>query len=131
MLVGYPMLDDRTVLPADHPIQPYLLWTSQANDLGWKALLGKERGAHRRERSYLCSPARAKDLSGLPDTYIDIGGLDLFVDEDLEFTKRLGSAGVYVEFHLYPGVPHGFDGVRELRAAQEAVALQTKFLTRY
>ena len=40
----YPMLDDRTELPADHPLNEYLVWTHKSNTLGWAALLGKERG---------------------------------------------------------------------------------------
>jgi acetyl esterase/lipase len=44
MALNFPMLDDRTVLPADHPLHQYLIWTAKGNDLAWKALLGKERG---------------------------------------------------------------------------------------
>lgn len=36
--------------------------------------------------------------------------MDGFVDENLEFAKRLNHAGVCVDLHLYPGGPHGFDG---------------------
>ncbi|KAI0187478.1 lipase [Xylaria flabelliformis] len=132
MSLTYPMLDDRTVIPADHPVQPYLIFTSQSNDLGWKALLGKEREERTDENvSIYGAPARAKDLSGLPDTFIDVGGLDLFVDEDIEFARRLIAAGVPVELHVYPGVPHGFDHVRHLHVAQAAITSQMKFLTKY
>ncbi|KAI0535811.1 Alpha/Beta hydrolase protein [Xylaria digitata] len=128
----YPMLDDRTELPADHPNQEYFLWTSQANNLGWKALLGRERAERTDENvSIYAAPARAKDLSGLPDTFIDVGGLDLFSNEDIEFARRLAAAGVYVELHHYPGVAHGFDSVRHTQIAQEAVLNQTRFFKRY
>ncbi|KAI3323397.1 Alpha/Beta hydrolase protein [Xylariaceae sp. AK1471] len=132
MALTYPMLDDRTVLPADHPLQQYLTWSALSNDLAWKALLGKEREERTDENvSIYAAPARAKDLSGLPDTLIDVGGLDLFVDEDIAFVAKLVAAGVHVEFHLFPGVPHGFDSARHIRVAQEAISAQTKFLTRY
>ncbi|TGJ83297.1 hypothetical protein E0Z10_g5436 [Xylaria hypoxylon] len=128
----YPMLDDRTALPADHPLQQYFLWTSQANDLGWAALLGREREERTDENvSIYAAPARAKDLSGLPDTFIDVGGLDLLNNEDIEFARRLAAAGVYVELHHYPGVAHGFDSVGALRISQEAVSNQTKFFKQY
>ncbi|GAW20669.1 hypothetical protein ANO14919_101770 [Xylariales sp. No.14919] len=128
----YPMLDDRTVLPADHPLQDYLIWKSQSNDLGWEALLGRKREERTDDNvSIYAAPARAKDLSGLPDVFIDVGGLDLFRNEDIEFARRLVAAGVYVELHLYPGVAHGFDSARDLKIAQEAVSNQTKFLTKY
>lgn len=81
--------------------------------------------------SIYAAPARAKDLSGLPDVYIDVGGLDLFRDEDIKFASRLQDAGVYVEFHLYPGVAHGFDSVADIKVSQEARASQTRFFKSY
>lgn len=77
------------------------------------------------------SPGRAKDLSGLPDTFIDAGGLDLLRDEAIAFAAKLAADGVFVEFHLYPGVSHGFDGSREMRVAQEAISNRRKFLLKY
>ncbi|KAI1311385.1 Alpha/Beta hydrolase protein [Xylaria venustula] len=128
----YPMLDDRTKLPADHPVQQYLIWTSKSNDLAWTALLGNERELRTDENvSIYAAPARAKDLSGLPDTFIDVGGLDLFRGEDIQFAGRLAAAGVYVEFHLYPGVAHGFDGIRQIKISEEARSSQARFLTSY
>ncbi|RYC59618.1 hypothetical protein CHU98_g6594 [Xylaria longipes] len=50
MVLAYPMLDDRTVLPADHPVQEFLIWTSHGNDLAWTAYLGKERSKIRSPR---------------------------------------------------------------------------------
>ena len=47
------------------------------------------------------APARAADLTGLPDTYIDIGDLDIFRDEDLTYARRLSDAGVPTELHLH------------------------------
>jgi acetyl esterase/lipase len=49
----------------------------------------------------------------------------------MAFTAKLAAAGVFVEFHLYPGVPHGFEAMRHIRVSQEAVSNLTKFLTRY
>ncbi|KAI0102221.1 Alpha/Beta hydrolase protein [Nemania sp. FL0031] len=132
LMLIYPMIDDRTVLPADDPVQDFLIWTSKGNNLAWKALLGKEPEERTDENVPVYgAPARAKDLSGLPDTYIDVGGLDLFVGEDLEYARRLTAAGVFVELHLFPGVPHGFESARHIRVAQEAIAARTKFLLRY
>ena len=39
--------------------------------------------------------------------YIDCGALDLFVEESLDFTRRLIRGGVPVELHVYRGAPHG------------------------
>jgi acetyl esterase/lipase len=56
------------------------------------------------------TPARAKDLSGLPPTYMYVGELDLLRDENIEYATRLLQAGVSTEFHVYPGAFHGFEG---------------------
>ena len=55
------------------------------------------------------APARAEDLAGLPPTFICVGALDGFLDEDVDYANRLLRAGVPVELHVYPGAPHGFD----------------------
>ena len=55
------------------------------------------------------APARVANPAGLPPAYIEVGQLDIFRDEDLTYALRLGQAGVPVEFHLCPGVPHKLD----------------------
>ena len=55
------------------------------------------------------APARAVDLAGLPPTFISVGALDGFLDEDVDYATRLLRAGVPTELHVYPGAPHGFD----------------------
>jgi triacylglycerol lipase len=52
--------------------------------------------------------ARAESLAGLPPTYIATGALDLFLEENLEYARRLTRAGVPLELHVYPGAFHGF-----------------------
>jgi acetyl esterase/lipase len=53
------------------------------------------------------APTRAADVSGLPSTYIDVGTVDLFRDEDVAFAQRLMQAGVACELHVNPGSYHG------------------------
>ena len=53
--------------------------------------------------------ARAEDVSRLPPTFISTGALDLFLEEDLEYARRLMRAAVPVELHVYPGGFHGFN----------------------
>jgi acetyl esterase len=45
----------------------------------------------------------------LPSTFIAVGALDLFLEEDVAYALRLSRAGVSVETHVYPGGIHGFD----------------------
>lgn len=39
------------------------------------------------------APARAIDLSGLPLTYVEVGQLDIFVYEDIEYARRIFPGG--------------------------------------
>ena len=103
----YPMLDDRTCTTTDpNEFSGEYVWTPHSNHLGWSCLLGHEPGLA--DVSPYAAPARATDLAGLPPTYIAVGALDLFIDEDLDFARRLIRAGVPTELHVYQGVFHGF-----------------------
>jgi acetyl esterase/lipase len=105
-ILVFPMLDDRTTTP-DPELAPFVTWSYEDNLTGWTALLG-DRAGHPGVPPY-AAPARATDLAGLPPAYVEVGQLDVFRDEDLTYAQRLGAAGVDVEFHLHPGVPHEFD----------------------
>jgi acetyl esterase/lipase len=104
----YPMLDDRNTSP-DPEIVPFAVWSYDDNVTGWSALLGDAMGGA--NVPAYAAPARAADLSGLPPCYLEVGQLDIFRDEDLTYAQRLSQAGVTVEFHLRPGVPHEFETI--------------------
>jgi len=106
-LLDSPMLDDRTGSVSEpHPYCGKFVWTPESNRFGWGALLGVEPGGP--DVPVGAVPARTRDLSGLPATCITIGGLDLFLEETLEYTRRLNRAGVATELHVIPGAYHGF-----------------------
>lgn len=102
----YPMLDDRTTTP-DPELVPFSTWTYDDNITGWGALLGEAHGSD--GVSPYAAPARAADLAGLPPSYVEVGTLDIFRDEDIEYARRLAGAGVPTELHVHPGVPHAFE----------------------
>lgn len=107
-LLVYPMLDDRTcVLAEPHPYTGDYVWTAANNYFGWRSMLGQEPGGD--DVTAYAAPARAVDLAGLPPTYIATGALDLFLEEDMEYARRLLRAGVPTELQVYPGAVHGFD----------------------
>ena len=123
------MLDDRTCAhPDPHPYVGEFVWTPEKNHFGWKSLLGVEPGSD--DVHETAAPARAKDLSGLPPAYISIGALDLFLEESLEYVRRLTRAGVPTELHVIPGAYHGYGLAGAAPQARLAAMLRTQALAR-
>jgi acetyl esterase/lipase len=104
----YPMLDDRTTTP-DPYIAPFAGWSYDDNVTGWNALLGERHDDSQPDPS--AAPARLTDARGLPPAYIEVGQLDIFRDEDVTYALTLSRAGVPVELHVHPGVPHEYDAI--------------------
>ena len=114
----YPMIDDRTCVRDGSPHFGRYIWTPSDNRFGWAALLAGPPGAA--DVSPYAAPSRAEDLSNLPPTYIAVGALDLFLQEDLEYASRLAAAGVAIEVHVYPGAFHAFQNAPEARVSKIA-----------
>ena len=115
----YPMIDDRTAVRKDlHPYVGEFVWTQENNYFGWRSLLGEEPGSS--GVSPYAAAARAADVSGLPPTYISVGGLDLFLEENMTYADRLSRAGVPVELHMYPRAYHGFYRATNARVTKQA-----------
>jgi triacylglycerol lipase len=114
-LLDSPMLDDRSVTPP--PFGEYT-WGAAHNRFGWRALLGCEPGSADVPDGAV--PARAARLEGLPPSFIVVGAIDLFADEDIAYARRLIAAGVPTELHVIPGAFHGFavagDAAPQVRA---------------
>lgn len=135
LVLRYPMLDDRTRLDPEDPRGPFLTWSSSNNAVAWKAYLEgipeEEEGGEPRVVPYTTAPGRADDSHGLPPTHLGVGELDLFRDETARFAARLKSDGVEVDSHLYPGVPHGFDGNPAFSVRVKMWDNETKFVQRF
>ena len=123
-----PMLDDRTGSNDESRLRSQdLSWSRGSNRFGWRALLGTI-GATAPEA--YAAPARATSFAGFPDTFISVGSLDLFAQENLAFAARLMQDNVGVEMHLYPGAYHGFDRVPEAQLSQQFVMDRIRALKR-
>jgi acetyl esterase/lipase len=115
------MLDDRTCTREDpNPHAGEFIWTPQSKHLGWSSLIGGEPGAD--HVSPYAAAARAESLAGLPPAFIATAALDLFVDEDMDYARRLFRAGVPTELHVYPGAYHGFDSFADAPVSRQARA---------
>jgi acetyl esterase/lipase len=103
-LLLYPMLDDRTADRPDPDARHRRLWNNTSNRLGWNAYLGDA-------DPDVAVPARRRDFSGLPMTWIGVGTLDILYDEAVTYAHRLRAADVPCKLEAVPGAFHGFDAV--------------------
>ncbi len=107
-LLQYPMLDDTQSTVSQASYREIGLWSGASNDAGWAAYLGSIVPGSDAVPAY-AAPIRARDLSGLPPAFIDVGEAELFRDEDVAYASRLWAAGVPTELHVTPGIWHAFE----------------------
>lgn len=100
MVPIYPMIDSRNQSHSSKLITDVGIWDRDGAIQAWDWYLGGNKPDQH------SSPAIAADVSGLPPAYIDVGEMDMFRDEDLDFVKRLAEADIRVEFHIWPGAYH-------------------------
>lgn len=106
----YPMLDARTGSPEslyNNTFAGEYVWTKENNQYGWQALQGDYPKDD--ERRGWFSASLADNLSDLPPTFMATGSLDLFLDENVDYSRRLINAGVSTELHVYQGAIHAFN----------------------
>lgn len=104
----YPMLDDRT--GTTRRVPPFIGtigWNEAGNAVGWSSLMGVPAGSDAVPAGAV--PARTADLSGLPPTFIGVGTIDLFVEENITYAQRLIAHAVPTQLLVVPGAYHGFD----------------------
>jgi acetyl esterase/lipase len=97
----YPMLDDRMQTLSSKQFMNEGTWTGASNIEAWEMYIPGHLNS--KAVSIYAAPSRATDLSGLPPTWIDVGGNETFRDENAEYATRLAGDGVSVEFHVWPG----------------------------
>jgi acetyl esterase/lipase len=123
------MIDDRAVTrDPPHPYAGEFIWSRESNRFGWTALLGQEPGGQ--GISLYAAAARAEHLAHLPPAFIAVGALDLFLEENMEYARRLIHAGVSTELHVYPRVYHGFQLVPSAWMTQAAARDQISAIRR-
>lgn len=124
-----PMIDDRNDSPSTIRFADSGSWTRSSNALGWRSLLG-EAPADLPVPAY-AAPARASDLTGLPPAFIEVGELEIFLDEDVDYCRRLWQAGVPAELHVWGGAYHGFDRIApDSEVSRAALAARSSWIRR-
>ncbi|KAK3100867.1 hypothetical protein LTR53_018881, partial [Teratosphaeriaceae sp. CCFEE 6253] len=89
----YPMLDDRTITtPAN--IAAFASWEGDDNKTAWTAVIGEDKvGTDDVDPTIAAARMTVQDAENLPLAYVDVGELDLFRDETLEYVRKLMQAG--------------------------------------
>ena len=121
-------LDDRHITRSSTSIHDLRVWNTQTSKSAWSAYL-RDVGD---DVPPYAAPARATDLSGLPPTFLLVGELDPFCDENIEYARRLIESGVPTELHVYPGAYHGFEVLApDARVSRSALAARDSALERF
>ena len=125
-----PMLDYRTGgddCPYKNDYVGEFVWTKASNQFAWKVLAG-DKMIPKDQIPYF-SPIIASNFKGIPKTFIIVGGLDLFVDENISFAKKLLEAGVKVDLNVISGVFHLFQSIKpNSKKAKFFVELRDKYI---
>jgi acetyl esterase/lipase len=106
-LLIYAAINDRNTAQVADGEPENLFWSRENTLRCWQAYLDGRNGSE--DVPLYAAPIRAADLSGLPPAYLASGSLDMFLDDNLEYARRLNDAGVATELHVYPGAFHAFD----------------------
>jgi len=119
-----PVLDDRLETQSAREFTDVPDFARPEAEVMWRWYLGESAA----DASPYAAPARASDLSGLPAAYILCAGLDPLRDEGLDYARRLTAAGIAVELHLVPSIPHGFASIRSAAISQRLLTEQVEVL---
>lgn len=104
-----PMLDDRTAMDRSLDGIDHYIWNNKLNLAGWSSYLGNKIGTE--QVPPYAAPSRRVDLNGLPKTWIGVGDVELFFEEDKAYADKLSSAGVACKLEIVHGAPHAFEGL--------------------
>ena len=129
----YPMLDYRTASDADIYNNPYtgeFLVTKEDLKLCWEKMFAGQTVPA--DQMIYASPsvATVDQLKGLPATYIIVGSLDAFVNEDVDYANKLTQAGVPTELFVENGVPHAYDFADGTAQKERFIELRSEFIDR-
>jgi len=125
--LAIPELDDRMATASMRAFDDTVGWDNKKAVISWDSYLGPGiRGG--RDVDIYAAPARARDVAGLPSTYISVMEFDPLRDEGIAYAGLLQAAGVSVELHLFPGTYHGSSNVLAAPITQREMTEETAVL---
>ncbi|WP_328701561.1 alpha/beta hydrolase [Amycolatopsis pittospori] len=128
-LLQCPMIDDRNDTVSARQYDGVGVWDRTSNLTAWTMVLGERRGTP--DVSPYAAPARARNLGGLPPTFLDVAAAEVFRDEVVAYASAIWAAGGEAELHVWGGAFHGFYDLAPTSAVAEAcVAARESWLER-
>lgn len=104
-----PMIDSRNITDSSYLVTDPRIWNRDSNIIAWQHYMGTTECLTSKAISKYAAPIFANDLHGLPSTYIAVGDVDLFLDEDVNYSNRLEAAGIEIQLEIFKGGFHAFE----------------------
>ncbi|MDF3308202.1 alpha/beta hydrolase [Rhodococcus sp. T2V] len=111
----YPFIDSTLGFDSMRRYADGAIFNAHDAEVCWRHYLGAQRSAP----AAYASPSATTNLVGLPPAYVAAAGADCLHDEAIDYALRMIRAGVSVELHSFPDVPHGFTGVAPRTSASK------------
>lgn len=114
-------------------------WSYESNQVMYEGLFGKEnfeRYLVNKDANDLLGedaiffPYLKDDLTGFPETVIEMGDMDIFYDECLDFYRRLKANGVKSDFIEFKGYVHAYDTLLSKKTIMKIVEKRAQELER-
>ena len=123
-LLIYPVTDRRMETDSSKRYRDAPVWNTALSEKMWAYYLPELP----KEHIEYASPMEAPDLSGLPETYLEVAEFDSLRDEGLNYAAALEAAGVKVTRHETRGTPHGFEFITNAPLTHQAVRHRAEIL---
>ncbi|KAF2648715.1 alpha/beta-hydrolase [Lophiostoma macrostomum CBS 122681] len=111
LMLHAPQLDDRCETLSDQQYEYGNPTSTPWVRACWDLVLPNIRGTD--EVTPYHAPARAKDYSNLPPTYVDAGECEALRDQVVQFASDMWRCGSTCELHVWPGAYHVFEVVNK------------------
>lgn len=120
----YPVIDENMTSESMRRFTDTPMWNAKLSAKMWKYYLRDKRWQN--DERY--NPTYGKDLSVLPETYVETAEFDCLRDEAKDYADKLKNAGVRVTLNETQGTMHGYDIVEKSEITKLSMAKRIDFL---